>query len=129
MATLLSAERQLLAMALRVPADYRDVGFEEPLYAQRQEWEHSQWKNTSHARDETIALRAVHSFGGHILIVESENDEIIPAVTVRSYKDAVTNPDKLSYVVMAKAPHSISRFPQLQKEYEIIVFKWLESFR
>ena len=83
-------------------------------------------ENNPHTSDETPALRAVHSFEGRILIVESENDEIIPTATVRSYTEAVTNSEKLNYVVMAGAPRSIT---QLQKEYETIVFKWLESFK
>ena len=128
MAALLSAQRQLQAIALRVPADYRDVGFEEALYTQRQEWEHSQWKNNPHASDETRALRAIRDFEGRILIVESENDELVPAATVRSYKNAVTNPTNLSYVIMAGATHSISHFPELQKEFEVIISKWLDSF-
>ena len=129
MAALLSAERSLQGIAMRVPADYRDVGFEEPLYDQRKDWEHSQWKNNPHSNDETAALRAVHSFAGHILVVESEKDELVPTPTVRSYRDAAPNPDKLSYVVMANAPHSISRFPQFQKEFGAIVTNWLESFK
>lgn len=129
MAALLSAERSLQGIVLRVPANYRDIGFDEPLYTQRKQGEHSQWKNNPHANDETAALRAVHAFSGHILVVESEKDELVPSTTVRSYKDAAPDPFKLSFVTMSNAPHSISRFPEFQKEFNATVSTWLESLK
>lgn len=127
LAALLSAERKLQGLALRVPADYRDADFDEPLYEQRSQWEHSHWKEQLHAASETAALRAIHAFDGSILIVESEKDEVVPAPTVKSYANAAPNPQKLTYILMQNAPHSITRFPEFQKEFAGIVCSWLGS--
>lgn len=127
MAALLSAERSVQALILRVPADYRDEGFDEPLYEQRNQIGHSQWKEHPHSNQETAALRSVHQFKGDILIVESEKDELVPATTVRSYEQAVSDSTKLTYVIMKNAPHSISHHPELQREFVDIVSSWLKK--
>ena len=125
LSALLSAERNLSGMVLRVPADYRDAGFDAPHFSQRKESDHSEWKNRLHAHDETAALRAVHSFKGNVLVVESECDELVPKTTVESYRNAVSDESKVTYVVMKDAPHSISKYPEFQKEFAKIVISWL----
>ncbi|MES2225768.1 MAG: alpha/beta fold hydrolase [Patescibacteria group bacterium] len=125
LSALLSAQRKLSGMVLRVPADYRDTGFDAPQYSQRKESDHSEWKSRLHAHDETAALRAVHSFKGSILVIESEYDELVPKTTVESYRDAVSDKSKVTYVVMKGAPHSISKYPEFQREFAKIVISWL----
>jgi esterase/lipase len=127
MAALLSSKRKLAGLVLRVPADYRDEGFNEPLYDQRTQWEHSEWKKQAHGSSETAALCAVNAFRGDVLVVEAEKDEIVPAATVHSYVTATQNAKSTKHVVMKGAPHSISRFPEFQQEFKAIVIKWLEG--
>lgn len=127
MAALLTAERKLQGIVLRVPADYRDQGFDGPQYGQRNQREHLEWKETLHSDQETAALRAVHNFGGHLLIVESGKDELVPAATVQSYKHAVKDSHNLTYAIMPDAPHSISRNPELQRQFADMVSNWLKS--
>lgn len=127
LAALLTAERPIRGVALRVPADYRDEGFDTSLYEQRGQGEHTDWRSRPHAVDETAALRAIHSFTGPVLVVESELDELVPQATVASYGEAVAEQQNLTYVVMKAAPHSISRHPELQKEFARIVTSWLTS--
>lgn len=125
----LSAERKVRNLALRVPANYRDEGFDEALYGQRKRADHSDWKTRPHQPTETRALRAVHAFKGNMLIVESEKDELVPATTVRSYESAATNAESLKYTVMKDAPHSIGSLPCFQREYADVVKGWLISIR
>lgn len=127
LAALLCAERSVHSLALRVPADYLDDGFDEPLYEYRTKPEHANWKEKLHSDQETASLRAIHEFKGNVLIIESEKDETVPAPTVRSYKNAVGDSSLLEYVVMHDAPHSISHYPEFQKEYAKIIFGWLKQ--
>lgn len=127
LSALLAGQRNLRGVCLRVPADYRDVGMDTPLYEQRGQWDHSEWKSKSHTADETASLRALHGFSGAVLVVESEKDELVPAATVQSYCTAVPDPSKLTYKLMLGAPHSITRHPELQAEFSKIVFSWLNT--
>ncbi|MDB5238173.1 MAG: permease [Candidatus Kaiserbacteria bacterium] len=127
--SLLSAERKLKAIVLRVPADYRDEGFDKPLHEQRGQESHSMWKEQPHTNTETAALRAIHNFDGSLLIVESEKDELVPVPTLMSYVQAAPNPAKLRHVLMANAPHSISHHPELQRQFADIVSDWLNSLK
>lgn len=122
---LLSAERPLEGVVLRVPADYRDAGFDAPLYAQRKDPEHDVWKARLHATDETASLRAIHAFAGRVLVVESEQDELVPQTTVQSYADAVFDKKQLTYYLMHGAPHSITKHPEFQEEFARVVCDWL----
>jgi uncharacterized protein len=127
MAALLSAERVIHALVLRVPADYRDEGFSEPLYEQRNQISHSEWKEQPHSNQETAALRSIHQFEGDLLIIESEKDELVPTTTVQSYAQAACNPAKLTYAIMENAPHSISHHPELQRQFAEMVTTWLRK--
>lgn len=126
-ASLLSEVRNVHALGLRVPSNYRDEGFDESLYEQRNLQSHTEWKENLHSNQETSALRAVQKFVGNILIVESEKDELIPATNVRCYGQAVSDHTKLTYVVMQNAPHSISNHPELQREFTDIISNWLQK--
>ncbi len=125
--TLLSKQRTLNGMVLRVPANYRDAHFTESFIDTRHIDDAKTWKTTIHPWSETESLRAVHDFSGNILIVESELDELVPQSVLQSYADAVPDRAKMSYTIMKNAPHSLTRFPEFQVEYKEIVFKWLET--
>lgn len=123
LATLLSTQRQLAWIAMRVPADYPDHGFEEPKKINEQPNEDT-WRREPRDWSETATLRAVHAFQGKILLIESEHDEIIPHQLILNYKNAVSDPSNLKYVVMKGAPHSLSKHPEFQKEFSEILFNW-----
>jgi uncharacterized protein len=125
---LLPNERNVKGLVLRVPTDFIDDGYEVSVFEQKDGWERSKWKAESHRTDETAALRSIGAFTGDILVVESGHDEVVPHTTVQSY-GAAAKQDKLSYVVMKNAPHSITRFPHLQQEFARIVIAWLNSIR
>lgn len=126
LASLLSAERKVDALVLRVPANYQDEGFTQPQYKVRTKKNVTQWKTQFQKHTATKALRALYLFKGKILIVESEKDELVPAQVVQSYGNAVQNKKKLTYKIMKNAPHSISRHPKFQRQYRDIVLDWLE---
>ncbi len=124
--SLLSAERSVKALVLRVPANYEDRGFTAPLHAHRMEKSRQEWKLRMHSHDATKSLRALHIFKGRVLVVESEKDEIVPASVVQSYGNAITKKKQRTYKIMKNAPHSISRYPNFQRTYRKIVLDWLK---
>ncbi len=125
MTALLSAERPVHAVVLRVPADYRDEQFDIPLVEAKQRQGGFEWKTMPHDKTETAALRAIHVFKGRILIVESEKDEVVPGALVKSYGNAASFPERLTYAVMIGAPHTTHKFPKFVAQYENIVCAWL----
>lgn len=123
---LLSAERKLKAFILRVPANYSDESFEDSLHESRLHPSHNEWKSKIQEYTQNSALRAVHNFPGNILIVESEKDELVHSTVIQSYMNAA-DPTHLTHLVMKGAPHSITKYPNFQKEYYKIVTNWLQS--
>ena len=131
LAPLLISKRGVAWMVLRVPADYPDEGFETPKIPsavdERSDVNH--WRGQKRSCDSTAALRAVHEFHGKILIVESENDDLIPHQTIQNYVDAVSEKRDLQYELMKGAPHSLTRYPEFKKEFNEIVFEWEKHSR
>lgn len=126
LASLLTAERNLAWMALRVPADYPDEGFQEPRVKTASDPDTNAWRQNARSTEESAALRAVHAFNGPILIVEAENDAVIPQQTVLNYKHAA-DPNNVTYTVMENAPHSFSGRPDLKEEFARIMSEWLRD--
>ncbi len=134
LATLLSEKRSCSGLALRVPADYPNSGFDEPhidianaYYEGLVDAERRAWKTTVHLHTETNSLEALHAFSGKVLLVESEMDELVPHEIVQSYASAVADKSKLTHHVMKGAPHSLGNDPERQHEFSTILTTWLES--
>lgn len=129
LAPLLSSKRKVVWMVLRVPADYPDEGFETPKVPSTGDERPgvNDWRGQKRNWDATAALRAVHDFHGKILIVESENDDLVPHQAVQNYMDAVTEKRDLRYELMKGAPHSLTKYPEFKKQFNEIVFEWEKS--
>lgn len=126
MAALLSSIRPVYALALRVPANYPDNGFDtQTLTEYTTSPERITWRNRALAYNESVVLRAIHTFKGRILIVESEFDKLVPHQTIENYMNAVQDKNLLTYTVMKDAEHSISRDINKIDEYTDILSKWL----
>ncbi|MBM3256723.1 MAG: alpha/beta fold hydrolase [Candidatus Liptonbacteria bacterium] len=124
LAALLTKEREVSRLILRVPADYPDEGFETPD-VEKAEKEMGTWLAQAKEWKETKTLRALHEFRGKVLLIESEKDEEIPHQTIENFKAAVEEEGQLTYVLMKDAPHSLRDKPELQRELEKIVVDWL----
>lgn len=135
LATLLSSKRTCAAIGLRVPANYPDKGFDtiphhnraKSYYIDMVDSDEVKWKTTIHTYEETVSLRAIHEFSGKILLVESEMDDLVPHEVVQSYANAVSDKDKLTYVVMKGAGHGIGKDELRKKEFENILVSWMGS--
>lgn len=111
-------------LILRVPALYFDRNFDVPTEKLIGEDETGRaFKSTDLTPAESLALKGVAGFTGKILIIESENDEIIPHPVIENYLK-YTDSKKLTYKVMKNTRHSLQTEDQ-EKEYIDILKKFL----
>lgn len=121
---ILSKERKLKSMVLRVPADYPDKDFNSPRMQTADKPGAMEWRNLVRQSDDTEALRAVHNFSGDVLIVESEKDTAVPHGTIQSYLNAVPDPKRTQYILMKGAPHAIGYNKKFVREFGNILLDW-----
>ena len=124
LAAILTTLRPVKWLALRVPALYKDARWGAPkkqlhtdpdLHAYRRR--HVRWQDNR-------ALHACASFGGDILIVESENDDTVPHRTIENYVEAARRAHSLTYRVIAGADHGLSQEAG-QRAYTALLVNWL----
>jgi esterase/lipase len=126
LAAMLTAERKVNWVVMRVPADYPDDDFETPKQVVNEEKGSPayEWRTHSRSWDATAALRAIHNFRGKVLLVESENDELIPSQLVQNFANAVVEKRDLRHEIMKGASHSITRTPEHKAKFVEIVLDW-----
>ena len=70
------------------------------------------------------ALAACARFGGDVLIVESELDDIIRQAVIKNYKNACAQARSLTARVISAANHSLSD-PDMQRAYTKLLIGWI----
>ena len=105
LAALLTALRPVKWLALRVPALYKDSEWTLPKLRLRSEQDLEKYRLLPVTPDESKALRACRSFTGDVLIVESENDTMIPHQVIINYREACISARSLTYRLMEGADH------------------------
>jgi esterase/lipase len=125
--TLLSSKRKLKNIVLRVPAIYPDDLFDTPVeLSSGSNPKVREFRTRSQTYKDSIALEAIHNFSGDLLIIESEMDDKIPRQTIMNYLNAVSDKNKLIYVIMKGALH-ISKEKQFMNEVERIKTDWFKT--
>lgn len=128
LATILTSKRLVQKLVLRVPANYPDHEFLEIKAKNNFRQPNTvEWRTQKLDSNGTMSLNALHYFTGDILIVESEKDKDIPHQGIQNYLDAITDKQKLNYVLMKEAPHSLSGHEALIKQYNTAVVDWLQK--
>jgi len=126
--TILTLKRSVKNLVLRVPANYPDKEFEEVKQLRGFEIpEVMDWRSKKLDPSEAMSLKALHEFNGNIFIVESEKDEMVPHQTIQNYVDAVNNKEKLKYLLMKNAPHSLTGHPDFIKQFNQELLNWMET--
>lgn len=123
---LLTEQRPVVCLSLRVPASYPDKGFDEPQLPQSKT--SASWRQQARSFSENKALNALHKFQGSVQIIEAENDEVIPHQSTLNYANAATDKSKLTHDVMKGAPHNLAN-EQLSAEYIELLTKWAKQFQ
>jgi esterase/lipase len=128
LALLLSAERKVSGIQLRVPANYSDNGFDQfQLNQGGANPEVMKWREQEHGPDETRALLALSDFKGPVQILEAENDELIPHQLIQDYVKAITDKTQLDYRLMEGWEHSLGEDEERNRKYQNVTLEWLKK--
>lgn len=126
LAAILTEMRPVRWLGLRVPALYRDAGWELPKLQLHREQDLVTYRRSFVPAAENRALRACARFGGDVLVVESEYDDVIPQPVIASYRAACTQAHSLTYRCMRGADHALSRAAS-QHEYTTLLVQWFSE--
>ena len=126
LATILTSLRSVRWLALRAPAHYKDSDWELPKGQLRKRQELEAYRRMTVPTADSRAFRACAAFTGHVLIVESELDTIIPPELISNYRAAFTSTASLSVRVLAGADHSLST-DEAQAAYTKVLLSWFKE--
>ncbi|HEX5447889.1 MAG TPA: alpha/beta fold hydrolase [Candidatus Saccharimonadales bacterium] len=128
LATLLSTERPLAAIQMRVPANYPDARFSaQQLNQGSPDPDAMFWRQKELGPDVTRSLKALHNFNGEVQIIEAEADEHVPHQTVQNYVNAIVDKSKLDYHLMKDCSHSLGLDKERNRQYQQLTLDWLDK--
>ena len=126
LAALLTALRPVKWLALRVPALYKDSEWRLPKLRLRREQALENYRLQPVSPDESNALRVCREFTGDVLIVESENDTVIPHQVIVNYREACMHAKSLTYRLMEGADHGLSN-EAWHRAYTALLVSWFNE--
>jgi pimeloyl-ACP methyl ester carboxylesterase len=122
LAAILSAERAVRWLALRVPALYKDEDWALPKQELRK-YGLAAFRRGRVRPEENRALAACAAFEGDVLIVESEHDAIIPHPVIANYMAAFGQAHSVTYRVIEGADHGLTE-ERWQQAYTSLLLNW-----
>lgn len=125
LAVLAAALRPVRWLALRAPALYRDEDWRTPKFALDRK-AIALYRSTLVSHEGNRALRQCRSFKGDVLIVASEEDEIVPHPAVASYLSSFIAARSVTYRVIAGADHALSD-AESRRSYDQLLSSWLRE--
>lgn len=124
LASILTSLRPVRWLALRAPALYKDEGWDLPKLQLHADTDLPAYRHSKIAAADNLALKACAAFNGDALIVESENDNVVPHPVIENYIAALANTRSLTSRVIADADHGLSE-KTAQKAYTQLLITWL----
>ncbi|MDB6060819.1 MAG: cinnamoyl ester hydrolase [Verrucomicrobiaceae bacterium] len=124
LASILSSMRPVRWLALRAPALYKDEGWQLPKRQLHADTDLKSYRQLKIAPADNVALKACFDFKGDALIVESENDVIVPHPVIENYVAALANTRSLTSRTIMGADHALSQKSD-QKAYTALLINWL----
>lgn len=125
LAALLTAERPVAWLALRVPALYPDSEWDVPK-ALLDRTEINRYRTHFRSGHQDRALAACEAFAGDVLIVESEYDDYVPHAAISSYMASFRRSRSLNYRILKGADHALQDEKQ-RKTYNTLLINWVEE--
>jgi dienelactone hydrolase len=126
LAAIASSLRQMRALSLLAPALYKDAGWRMPKRKLHLEPDFAAYRHRTLRAIDNRALRACAQFGGDVLLVEPEKDEVIPHAVVANYAAAFAHARSLTYRVIDGADHGLSEKRWDESLTELLV-GWLQT--
>lgn len=123
LAILLSSKRAVEQLALRVPANYMDDGFDQPqTLSTGENDEVVLWRQNKLSRNDSMSLEALAQFEGNVLLVESEYDELLPHQAIQNYIDVIERENRLTYILMKDTQHHLES--EDKEKFAQILYEW-----
>jgi dienelactone hydrolase len=122
LSALLTRERPVRWLALRVPALYKDEHWTKPKVA-IDRGELDQFRSEVVGPESNRAIAACRQFEGDVLVVESEHDDFVPQTVITSYRTAFHRSKSLTYRQIVGADHSLTKIEH-QRAYSSILVNW-----
>ncbi|MFT0850761.1 alpha/beta fold hydrolase [Achromobacter sp. F4_2707] len=123
LSTILTTLRPVQWLSLRVPSLYRDEQWDTPKRRLDRK-DLAQYRSRFVPATSNRALRACLQFRGDVLLVESENDHLVPHATIMSYRAAFQNSHSLTHRVIDNADHGLTD-KACQQAYTSILVSWV----
>ena len=123
LAALVSAMRPVRWLALRAPALYRDHEWNTPK-GQLSRPDLVAYRRLPVVPTDNRALAACAGFEGDVLIVESEDDQIVPHPVVENYLSAFKRVRSVTYRVLSGADHALSK-QESRQAYGALLVSWI----
>ncbi len=125
LALLLSTQRPVAGLSLRVPANYPDDIFAGPAVAAYiASQSPREWRSQARGPAENRALAALAAFPGPVQLLAAGRDETIPCQTTENFISAA-RPGALQYHLLAEATHTLYAIPAMRREAYRLVRDWL----
>ena len=125
LSALLTEDRPVRWLALRVPALYPDENWDVPKARLNKDDVRAYREQIRAPRDDR-ALAACEVFEGDVLIVQSGEDDRIPTEVILSYQAAFKRASSFTHRIIPGASHAM-RDPADQRVYATILINWLEE--
>ncbi len=122
LAVALARKRAVRSLLLRAPAAYSLTMIAMKFSALMFE-EKSIFKTVTDFSN-TPAIKDISNFTRSLLVVASENDDVIPQAIPQAYFDYATAAARKEFKLMKGAPHSLSGREDLQREFTAIMAHW-----
>jgi esterase/lipase len=122
---LLSAERKILSLVLKVPANAPDIVFDQQGTFFHASDEVLLWRKTIHEYSASKSLRALHNFQGKVLLFEAGMDEALPHEVLESYVRSVSDIKNLTYIMFGQATHIMYKDEVVGKQIQNICRDWM----
>jgi uncharacterized protein len=126
LAAIATSLRSVRLLALRAPALYKDTGWELPKVRLNDDSDLATYRRRPVNWESNRALRACAAFGGDVLIVESEYDDVVPHPVIANYVAAFIKARSLTTRVIPGADHGLSD-EQSQIAYTSFLIDWLRE--
>ncbi len=125
LAAILSSMRHVRWLALRSPALYKDAEWESPKLQLHLDQDLPAYRRSEIAPKDNRALRACADYTGDVLLVQAENDDIVPHPVGRNYINAFSLKAKsLTTRVISGATHAFGD-QKSQNAYTASLIAWL----
>ena len=124
LAAILTSLRPVKWLALRAPALYKDSEWELAKLRLKIEQGLDAYRRLPVLPKDSRALLACTVFPGDVLIVESEEDLIVPHQVLVNYREACVAARSLTHRVIEDADHGLSE-AQWQQSYTSLLVSWL----